>query len=290
MPAAFKSFKMDESQEHRRINPITYSCYSRKIREGEQFIPDHVFSFQISGMLTMSDGENKFVFTDNTFRLTRRNSMLKFVKEPGVAGEYRNVSIFLDQQTLKSLSSEYGFKKTRDFSGPPVIAIRAHQLLISYIASLPPYDDLSDPKNELLKVLKMKELIVLLLEVDPGLKDLLFDFSEPGKIDIESFMNRNFRFNLSLERFGYLTGRSLSTFKRDFEKVFHIRPGKWLQQKRLQEAHFLIREKAMPASEAFIEAGFENLSHFSYAYKKAYGHAPTKPDSKGVSGTSTFRG
>jgi len=126
----------------------------------------------------------------------------------------------------------------------------------------------------------MKELILILLELKPGFKDLLFDFSEPGKIDLESFMQRNYRFNLSLGRFAYLSGRSLSTFKRDFEKIFHSRPGKWLLQKRLQDAHFLMNEKSLSASKVFLEVGFENLSHFSYAYKKAYGHAPTKPEGR----------
>ena len=271
---------MNESEDHRKINPITYSCYTRKVREGEQFIPEHVFSFQISGRLMMSDGEHTYIFESDSFRLTRRNSMLKFVKEPSVDGAYSNVSIFLDQHTLKVLSSENGFKKEQDFCAPPVIALQSHKLLTNYMASLPPYDDLTDPKNDLLKILKMKELILILLELKPGFKDLLFDFSEPGKIDLESFMQRNYRFNLSLGRFAYLSGRSLSTFKRDFEKIFHSRPGKWLLQKRLQDAHFLMNEKSLSASKVFLEVGFENLSHFSYAYKKAYGHAPTKPEGK----------
>ena len=88
-------------------------------------------------------------------------------------------------------------------------------------------------------------------------------------------MNRNFHFNVQLKRFAYLTGRSLATFKRDFEKIFHTSPGQWLLQRRLQEAHYLITEKGRAPSDVYLDLGFEDLSHFSFAFKKEFGKAPS---------------
>ncbi|WP_295676526.1 helix-turn-helix domain-containing protein [uncultured Mucilaginibacter sp.] len=102
----------------------------------------------------------------------------------------------------------------------------------------------------------------------------MFDFSEPGKIDLEAFMNKNFHFNVEFNRFAYLTGRSLATLKRDFEKLFNTTPGRWLQHRRLQEAHYLIKEKGKAPSDVYIDVGFEDLSHLSFAFKKLYGLAP----------------
>ncbi|MBS1566891.1 MAG: helix-turn-helix transcriptional regulator, partial [Bacteroidetes bacterium] len=96
-----------------------------------------------------------------------------------------------------------------------------------------------------------------------------------GKIDLEAFMNSNFHFNVELKRFAYLSGRSLTTFKRDFEKTFHTTPSRWLQRRRLQEAYHLIKEKGRKCSEVYLEVGFEDLSHFSYAFKKTFGVAPS---------------
>ncbi|HEY4194866.1 MAG TPA: AraC family transcriptional regulator, partial [Mucilaginibacter sp.] len=127
-----------------------------------------------------------------------------------------------------------------------------------------------------LQSLKLREAILILLQANPGLKDVLFDFSEPGKIDLEAFMNKNFHFNVHLKRFAYLTGRSLATFKRDFERIFHITPSRWLVQRRLQEAYYLIKEKGKAASDVYLELGFEDLSHFSFAFKKTYGVSPSK--------------
>ena len=88
-------------------------------------------------------------------------------------------------------------------------------------------------------------------------------------------MNRNFAFNVEMKQFAYLTGRSLATFKRDFEKIFHASPGRWLQQRRLEQAYYLIKEKGRRPSDVYLEVGFEDLSHFSFAFKKEFGKAPS---------------
>jgi AraC-like DNA-binding protein len=124
--------------------------------------------------------------------------------------------------------------------------------------------------------LKQKEAILLLLKLVPAFKNVLFDFSEPGKIDLEAFMEKNYHFNVQLKRFAYLAGRSLATFKRDFEKIYHTTPSRWLQQRRLQEAYHMIKEQKKAPSEVYLELGFENLSHFSFAFKKAHGIVPSK--------------
>jgi AraC-like DNA-binding protein len=112
--------------------------------------------------------------------------------------------------------------------------------------------------------------------LQPGLSGVFFDYGIPGKINLEEFMNRNFKFNVSLQRFAYLTGRSLSAFKRDFKAIFNQTPNRWLVQKRLQEAHFLIEKKDIKPSEIYLDLGFEALSHFSFAFKKLFGLTPTE--------------
>jgi len=77
---------------------------------------------------------------------------------------------------------------------------------------------------------------------------------------------------IGLIQFAKLTGRSLATFKRDFKKVFAAAPEKWLLQKRLEMAHYLIGQRKQTPATAYLEAGFENLSHFSTAFKKFFGY------------------
>jgi AraC-like DNA-binding protein len=84
-------------------------------------------------------------------------------------------------------------------------------------------------------------------------------------------MNKNFIFNLPIDAFAKLTGRSLSGFKRDFQESFNTSPKKWLKEKRLQEAYYLIKHKNKKPTDIYLDLGFENLSHFYYSFKEKYG-------------------
>jgi len=267
---------MFRREEDKKLPQINYSCYIARSREGEQFVPEHVFSYQIAGTLTIKDGDKEYISNEGDFRLSRRNHLVKFIKQPPANGEFKAISVYLDQETLRNFSMEYGYKAKKQQEGAAVLALKPDPLYKSYMDSLLPYQQAGHPVNDNLQSLKLHEAILILLQANPELKDVLFDFSEPGKIDLEAFMNKNFHFNVQLKRFAYLTGRSLATFKRDFEKIFHISPSRWLLQRRLKEAHYLIREKGQPPSDVYLELGFEDLSHFSFAFKKAYGVAPSR--------------
>lgn len=260
------------------VSSIAYSCYFTRSREGEQFASEHVLSFQLSGSLTVSTGDQEYVFKEGDFRFIRRNQLIKFVKQPGQDGVFKSVSIYFDQAALRNFSMEYGYSaepgKSSNFD--PVIKLSGGGLLRSFMDSLLPYVQGDQLINADLQALKLREAMMVLLQCKPAIKDVLFDFSEPGKIDLEAFMNKNFHFNVQLKRFAYLTGRSLATFKRDFEHVFHTSPSKWLQQRRLREAHYLIKEKGKAPSDVYLEIGFEDLSHFSFAFKKMYGVPPSR--------------
>jgi AraC-like DNA-binding protein len=135
-----------------------------------------------------------------------------------------------------------------------------------------PYGQISEAFVDM----KREELLLILLQVMPVLSDVMFDFGIPGKLDLEAFIQQNYKFNVSAERFAFLTGRSLSAFKRDFKSIFHQTPNRWLVKRRLQEARFLIEERHEKASDIYLQLGFEDLSHFSFAFKKEFGVAATR--------------
>ena len=75
---------------------------------------------------------------------------------------------------------------------------------------------------------------------------------------------------LSMAEMAYYTGRSLSTFKRDFKHYSDLTPQKWLIRPRLHAAHELIRKGGRKVSDICYEVGFGNLSHFSKVYKRYF--------------------
>ncbi|MFZ4860997.1 helix-turn-helix domain-containing protein [Sphingobacterium sp. Mn56C] len=254
---------------------IMSSCYISRSVNGENFIPEHAFAFQISGSLKVYDGRTEEVFNQGSFRFSVRNKLAKYVKNTSSNGEYKSLSIAFDQETLIKLAQKYNFQAVGKADMPPVIELKNDKLFVNFVKSLEPYFPFSADRNDPLVQLKLEEVLLIILKVHPELKNILFDFSEPGKIDLKAFMEHNYLFNLKIPRFAYLTGRSLSGFKRDFEKVYEVAPSKWLLQKRLNEAYFLIKEKKKKSSEVYLDVGFENLSHFSYVFKKQFGIPPS---------------
>lgn len=256
------------------ILPVNYSCHLAEFREGEQFVQSHALGMVLSGTMELNDGENKEVIRQGELYFARKNKLLKFIKYPPEGGEFKSLSLRFDDQLLKDFSKEYGYKAKKQTFSAPFHRLSKEPSLLTFMQSLLDYQNFTDERHIL--NLKQQEALFLMLKLDPGLKDGLFDFSEPHKIDLEEFMQRNFHFNVQLERFAYLTGRSLSTFQRDFAKIFNETPARWLQQKRLKEAYFLIREKGKKSSEIYLDLGFEDLSHFSYVFKKQFGLTATE--------------
>lgn len=255
---------------------IVYSCYHELSRKGENFVPQHTLSLQLSGNFSLSDGNHTYLTSGGDFNLIRKNQLVKFVKYPPENGVFESLNIYLSEENLRKFAKEYKVELQNFPEVKPIVPIKMNDLIRSFFNSLQIIMDSGSFDNKFLVDLKIKEILLIIVQSQPQLKNILFDFSEPHKIDLESFMIKNYQYNVNLERFAYLTGRSLATFKRDFEKIFHTSPHKWILQKRLDEAHFLIKEKDKSASDIYLDLGFEDLSHFSNTFKKHFGYSPTQ--------------
>ena len=147
--------------------------------------------------------------------------------------------------------------------------------IVSLFESMTPYFNSDiEPTEELLQ-LKMVEGMYVLLNTSKNLYASVFDFTDPWKIDILDFLESNYMNDISMEEIANYTGRSLSTFKRDFKKCSTLSPREWLIHRRLEAAHELIRKGERKVSEICFEVGFKNLSHFSKIYKEKYGISQT---------------
>jgi AraC-like DNA-binding protein len=251
------------------------SCYIGPEISPEQFVPEHFFLYIAKGAIHGYDGNKKQTLKSEEYCLVRKNHLARYNKEK-VNGEFEKVVIIFDELFLRKFQEKHKVTSVK-FSSPAVFFQPDNSELIpGFIKSLMPYYNGSGKIDKAFADLKREELLIILLKNQPKLAGIFFDYGIPGKIDLEKFMNKNYKFNVSLERFAYLTGRSLSSFKRDFKKIFNATPSHWLVQKRLEEAHFLINKKNEKASDIYLDLGFEDLSHFSFAFKKLFKLAPTE--------------
>jgi len=228
----------------------------------------------ISGETKIIQSEATHIFKTGDIFLIPRNKPATIINYPKDGLPHKTVVMLLTEKILRNFYNSIEVKAEIS----PIPGIRCyhhHPLLESCLASLMPYFNIKEPFPDNLALLKITEAISILRTIDPEIDGVLANFDDPHKVELVSFMEKNYMFNMPLVKFGYLTGRSLTTFKRDFKKSFNCTPQRWLTQKRLELAHYQLAERKRKPVEVCYESGFENLSHFSFAFKKRFGYAPT---------------
>jgi AraC-like DNA-binding protein len=266
-----------DAMEHTSIYltpEIKLSCYEDKLFKSDIIFEHHMLIWFISGETKIIQAEGTHHFQTGDIFLIPRHKPATILNTPKAGLPHKTVVMVLTEAILRDFYRNLAVPATPT----PLATIscfRNHPLLESCLASLIPYFALKEPFPQQLALLKITEAISILRTIDPGIDGMLAHFDDPPKADLISFMEQNYLFNMPTEKFSYLTGRSLTTFKRDFKKAFNTTPQRWLTQKRLEVAHYQLAEQKRKPVDVCYETGFENLSHFSYAFKKKFGYSPT---------------
>jgi AraC family transcriptional regulator, exoenzyme S synthesis regulatory protein ExsA len=251
---------------------ILFSCKNLKAYANEQIVPELTLLYLESGTIELQFAHSKYVANAGSITLIRKNELVKSLKIPDENGQpCKSVNIFLTPEILKKHATQNKIELKNRFAGGSLIDVSNSKFIRAFFQSLLPYFSHPEKLTPALSSLKTTEAIILLLEYDQRLEEMMFDLTEPHKIDLKKFMNQNFTYNIPISEFARLTGRSLSTFKRDFKNIFNDTPERWLKDRRLEEAKLLIKIGQKPV-DVYYKVGFENFSHFSTAYKKKFGH------------------
>ena len=169
----------------------------------------------------------------------------------------------------------------------PLMMLHTSEQLTAFFLSMSSYFGEAQEPNPLLLELKFRELILTIAD-NPLNAELLSYFCslmhEPQQAALQRVMEDNYCFNLKIEQYASLSNRSLSAFKRDFQKLFNTTPGKWLLEKRLLHAMHLLTHLNKTITEAAFESGFESNSHFSRCFKQRFGVAPSGAKVVGTTG------
>lgn len=259
---------------------VFFSYHFSDDRTCSSMAHDHTLVYIYSGEFhVMEPGEKKIVLGPGECVFLRRNNRVSMEKLSKGNEAFRGIFMTLKRSFLREM-----FPKIEKKAIPTeakrlgnIVELEHKPEITSLFLSLTPYFDRNayTPSNDLMD-LKQTEAILTLLNADPRFYPTLFDFTEPWKIDLLEFMEENYMYDLSMEEFAAFTGRSLSTFKRDFKKVSDLSPQKWLIRRRLEAAYELLKEDGMRVSDVYVDVGFKNMSHFSLAFKKQYGFSPGK--------------
>lgn len=240
---------------------------------------EHTLIYLCSGELEIEERGKKTVLHPGECAFMRRDNRMWLQKKVEDGKPYRSVVLKFSRPFLREFYQTLNRQQIPTDSKREKVSL--HVLpsnrpdIRSLFESVIPYFDAGEKPSEDVLKLKMIEGVYVLLNTDRNLYSSLFDFVEPWKIDILDYLNENYMCDLSMDEIASYTGRSLATFKRDFAKVSDLTPQKWIIRRRLEAAHDLIKSGRKKVTEACLDVGFKNLSHFSKIYKETYGVAPS---------------
>lgn len=157
-----------------------------------------------------------------------------------------------------------------------LIKLETNDVLIAFFNSVLSYLNSEQKPSESLLELKFKELLLNII-ANPANRELsayLHKVFASGNEDLRDLMERNYMYNLSVDQFARLCHRSLSKFKRDFDRVFGMPPGRWIIEKRLEHARCILPKSKKAITDIVVECGFTNITHFDRVFKKHFGETP----------------
>lgn len=260
-------------------NNVFYSFYYDDLGACIHRSHDFALNYVVSGEMLLDDGDGTQIHVrKGECVFIPRNHRLTFYKKSYGGERYCGIFLSFTRPFLREMYVRLELNKLRPRGGKldgGVVKLPETVELASLFASMSPYLDPDvKPKDNFME-LKLQEGLMALLAIDERFVPTMFDFNEPWKIDILDFMERNFMCDLSIEEIAHYTGRSLATFKRDFKKISDLTPEKWLIKKRLEKAYELMKSGRRKVVDVYAEVGFRNPSHFSTAFKREFGVAPT---------------
>lgn len=236
------------------------------------------FTFSLNGGRIFHQGEHTYHINKDSGFLLRRAGFLQEMSDD-ILG-WKLLAFYIQDDHLRRIFDEFRLDlPLKDLpSSPTEMMIRIHinDRIRNCYESFIPYFHQAAPLPEKIIEIKLKELLYNVF-INPENRNVLSyinNLADGQATPIWEIMEANYMYNLKLSEFAQLANRSLSGFKREFEKFYGASPGKWLAQKRLERAKTQIETTHKTIGEIAFENGFENNSHFSRVFKKRYGKSP----------------
>lgn len=269
--------KADKEVHQNYLNTF-YRCITENHMICHDMVEEHKIVYIMSGKLTLRVGNRKVEVQSGHAVFVRKNHLAKEYKQPGNNGEpFKGLFFHLNASVLRKIATDIeipSVKKNEDLKKELAVTLVPHPFLKALFLSLDEYFTCDLPMPEQLIKSKVYETVVILLRLMPQLAPVIFDFSEQWRVELQDFMEKNFLSNMSVEQFAHFSGRSLSSFKREFRDLFHTSPHRWLLNKRLEYAYSLISGRKCEIVEVYLKSGFKNQAHFITVFRKKFGITP----------------
>lgn len=267
--------------ESLKIQETTFVAYRSDIypSKNDVFFEENAVIYVLEGDKIFSSSQSEVKVQKGDVLFIKRGY---YLMSESTNAAYRSLVFFFDDKILKEFVGQnlelFESHGTETINSTLLLTLKSNETFGKYVESLLPYFKTKTKYlNQFLK-LKVQELLLHLLEFDKQnqLKDLLFSIYAGQKADLEYIVNTFYQKPLSLNELARISGRSLSSFKREFLEKYGVSPGQWIKDKKLEQAAFLLKNNLGNVEQVADMVGYESVSHFIKTYKAKFGTTPHK--------------
>ncbi|WP_428329228.1 helix-turn-helix domain-containing protein [Mucilaginibacter sp.] len=272
-------------QRELKLNGVSLveSCTLTHRTEGSMYLGEHMLLVVLEGTNTITHGKNTYVVNKHEMVLLKKAVQVSYDKcgNPGNNYVYDSMLFFIKDEFLKEFIKMTKIESVNCAEAVLVSVKPVKERLLKFFESLKPYFNEPENIDAGLIRLKMLELLYDLASTDKNLFQQILQLKQPVYSDITHIVEENYANPITLTDMAYLSGRSLSSFKRDFQAIYQVSPAKWIREKRLAKARQLLQTN-LPVKDVCYSLGFESVAHFSRLFKEYFGHTPSETKSRVV--------
>ena len=257
---------------------VVESCTHTSRITGSMFLEDHMLLYVSKGISTMMHGNTEYRVGANEMLLLKKSTLVEYVKtgDPDQGNCYDSMIFFLKDEFLQD------FLKLKQIETGPspeparMIVKPVKERLRAFFESIKPYFNEPGQIDPALMRLKMLELFFDITATDQNFMLQILQLKKPYRANLSEVMENNFASPVTLDQLAYLSGRSLSSFKRDFQAIYNSPPAEWIRARRLHKAAELLSHSRLSVTDVAYTLGFKSVAHFSRAFKEFHGASPTE--------------
>jgi transcriptional regulator, AraC family len=149
-------------------------------------------------------------------------------------------------------------------------------LIHKYIEGLLFYFENPSLVNDEVLILKLKEIILLLSQTRDAetIQIILSQLFSPAKYSFQQVIDANIFLQINMQELAEKTNLSLSSFKREFRKIYDSSPANYIKNKRLERAAELLLASDERITDVAFDCGFNDLASFSKSFHDKYATTP----------------
>ena len=267
----------------------TIPLYGKVLFESATIIPpfkmpvvmndEACFLYVMDGTYSSISPEEKLVISTSESLLMKCGNYMGKMTPAVDAPKYRAVSVHFFPDVLEKvfehqLPKFLTAKGTRPLS---MTKIKSDQVITRYIESVLFYFDNPALVDEEILSLKLREIILLLNQTSNSekIKTILSNLFNPRTYTFRETIEAHLYSSLSTTELAELCCMSLSTFKREFARSYGLAPATYIMGKKLEKSRELLGLSSQSIAQIAFSSGFNNISHFSKAFKQKYGVSPS---------------